>query len=115
VSNILRAVFAYELIRRDYFLLYPQELGMKVEEFIYKNGYRLKVMTREINRDYQMNITKVDQPNLNCAISDYLNFKRIRNPIPGTGVDYSKREINLESWKQRLGPFVLVPNSMKQD
>ncbi len=101
MSNIVLAVFAYELIRRDYFLLYPEDLGMKVEEFAFENRIYLRDMTREINRDYRMNITKRDQYELDCAISVYLELKRRRNPLPGTGVDYSDRELKLEKWKTR--------------
>ena len=95
--------------------MYPEELGMKVEEFIHENRHHLRHMTSEIHRDYKIKITKVDQSELNNAIYDYLKFKGIRNPIPGTGVDYTNRDINLESWKQRWGPSVRVPKSIKQD
>lgn len=96
-----RAALFYELVQRDYFFLYIPELGMTVPEFITENRMKLTNMKKEILRDYKLELTDLSE--INAAIRDYLNLKGLRDPIPGTGVDWSDREIRLEKWKCREG------------
>lgn len=94
---LILPVFFYELTKRN-FLLYPGDLGMTVDEFIFENKHILTRMKADILKKYglELNTKEVKQ-----AIREFLDYKGIRDPKPHMGVDWSDREIRLERWKMR--------------
>ena len=79
---------------------------MFVDEFIKENRLRLRELTKRIRKEYRIMITKEDLPALRSAILFFLDQQGIWEPIPGMGVNWSKRKEVIADYKQNDRDYI---------